>query len=770
MSARAKGLRRTIVIACLATAAVPAAASAATVSVSGTTLVVAAGTHEPNDVLVQRVSTVFRVTEANATLTAGAGCTSVTSQQANCPVGTIDLVRITLRDRDDAARVVGGTDVEANGGAGTDSITGGDGEDTLDSGTGDHDRLAGGGGNDTLTAIAGGGVQVLEGGPGNDVVTAGSAPTESGFFGFFTRVSGGPGTDTLNGSSNNEIFLGGEGNDTIIGGSGGLSGFGTDSIDIARYDDHTEDVTVTTADASANDGGPSDGAPGARDRLLEVEGVVGGTGNDTITGTANRDMLMGGLGGDTLNGAQSNDTICGDGSIILFADAMSMIASCSTSAAPATTNDVINGGDGADLITGDRGADTLDGGPGVDTASWSEKSSRVVVTLGSGLDGQVDTDPALAGNQPEGDVVGTDVENAVGGNGNDSLTGNGQRNHLLGGPGEDSLNGLAGDDQLCGDSTTFWSFVQAGFGLGCGANPFLSPGTPVDDVLNGGEDEDRLAGHGGADTFNGGPSVDTASYAEKDTPVTATINGTATSGEIDTDPLTGGNQPEQDRIGTDIENLVGGTSNDTLNGSPGRNALSGGFGTDVLNGFANNDVLDPGNGTGDTVNGGTGFDYGGYSGFAASSGVTISLNGVADDGPAFAGEGDNFAADVEGALGGPGPDTLTGPATVTANTLVGYGGGDILDGKAGDDSLTGGAGTDALTGDAGNDLLSMVDGEADNGNCGAGAGDRAHYDAGMDSTVSCETALAATASLAGPAVADPGSDAFKTLERAFRGL
>ena len=121
--------------------------------------------------------------------------------------------------------------------------------------------------------------------------------------------------------------------------------------------------------------------------------------------------------------------------------------------------------------------------------------------------------------------------------------------------------------------------------------------------------------------------------------------------------------------------------------------------------------------------------------------------------------------DVEGALGTPSNDTLTGSPTVaTDNALVGYAGFDTLDGKAGDDTLTGGPGFDTMLGDTGNDLLAMVDGESDNGDCGAGA-DRVLFDDGLETPTNCETLQPSAASLATTAAADPRSTAFRDMER-----
>lgn len=62
---------------------------------------------------------------------------------------------------------------------------------------------------------------------------------------------------------------------------------------------------------------------------------VGGNGNDTLTGTANADMLFGENGDDTLSGLDGNDLLCGG-----------------------RGNDSLFGGTGADHFSGGQGADS----------------------------------------------------------------------------------------------------------------------------------------------------------------------------------------------------------------------------------------------------------------------------------------------------------------------------------------------------------------------------------------------------------------------------
>ena len=76
--------------------------------------------------------------------------------------------------------------------------------------------------------------------------------------------------------------------------------------------------------------------------------LSGGTGNDTLTGTANADLLSGNAGNDTLNGNAGNDRLLGGAG-----------------------NDTLNGGSGNDILYGGAGNDTLTGGTGADTFAWT---------------------------------------------------------------------------------------------------------------------------------------------------------------------------------------------------------------------------------------------------------------------------------------------------------------------------------------------------------------------------------------------------------------
>ncbi|WP_325918226.1 retention module-containing protein [Pseudomonas frederiksbergensis] len=138
----------------------------------------------------------------------------------------------------------------------------------------------------------------------------------------------------------------------------------------------------------------------------------------TLTGTAGDDVLLAGNGDNVLN--------AGDGDDIL---------------ATGTGNNTLHGEAGNDLLYSGAGNDLLDGGTGNDTASYAHATAGVTVNLGllaaqNTLGAGIDT---LAG-----------IENLVGSNFNDTLTGDSAGNRIDGGLGHDVLNGGGGDDLLIG--------------------------------------------------------------------------------------------------------------------------------------------------------------------------------------------------------------------------------------------------------------------------------------------------------------------------------
>ena len=293
-------------------------------------------------------------------------------------------------------------------------VDGGAGNDHLVGGWAD-DRLSGGPAND-----------ITEGGPGNDVV--------DDTFTTFGSTDVGSGDDTQQGAHGNDTIVGGPGADTIDGGQQSYPGFG-DTLDYSSY---TAPVTVTV-----NAGSHDDGRQGEADTVTNIERVLGGAGSDTVASSPTNSELAGAAGDDMLSGGPGNDLLLGD----------------DEAGGPGSGNDVLDGG---------AGADTLRGGDRIDTAVYASRAQPLTVTL---------DDAAGDGQSGEGDNVRSDVENVVGGAGDDALSGSETANAIAGGAGADHLTGAGGADALDG-----------------------GPGDDLVDVRDGGAD--TIACGAGNDTVN----------------------------------------------------------------------------------------------------------------------------------------------------------------------------------------------------------------------------------------------------------------------------
>jgi Ca2+-binding RTX toxin-like protein len=281
---------------------------------------------------------------------------------------------------------------------------------------------------------------------------------------------------------------------------------------------------------------------------------------------------------------------------------------------------------------------------------------------------QWDSDPAGGGSSAGYDVHGqllTLDQTISGTQGNDVLHGSAAADDIYGAGGNDSLTGGAGDDVLSG---------------GTGHN-----------VLWGNDGNDTFLGGSGTDTLAGGNGTDTIRYEQSDAGVTVNLaTGTASGGDAAGDTL------------SSIENITGGTHNDSLTGDAGANRLDGNAGDDRLWGGDGNDTLIGGHGA-DVLSGGNGIDTADYS--ASLSAVTVDLSlGRGSGGNA---QGDTLSS-IENITGSALNDQLTGNAI--ANQLSGGADNDTLNAAAGDDHLDGGAGNDILIGGLGKDTLTGGDG------------------------------------------------------------
>jgi len=201
--------------------------------------------------------------------------------------------------------------------------------------------------------------------------------------------SSGDGNDIVTAKNGNDIIDGtGAGNDTYLGGGG---------IDTLTFASLATGVTVNLAAGTAT------GVGIGLNALVSIESVIGGDGDDTLTGSNAANSLNGGSGNDVVNGGAGRDTILGDGG-----------------------DDTLSGNAGLDTIFGSRGDDEIYGNGGGDTL-YGEQNNDILF----GQNGQ---------------------DTLYGGGSADELNGGNGRDILIGGRGRDELKGGSNPDTFVFDS------------------------------------------------------------------------------------------------------------------------------------------------------------------------------------------------------------------------------------------------------------------------------------------------------------------------------
>jgi Ca2+-binding RTX toxin-like protein len=431
--------------------------------------------------------------------------------------------------------------------------------------------------------------------------------------------------------------------------------------------------------------------------------ICGGDGNDTIFGVRGNDTVLGEGGDDTLHGERGSDDLDGGAGSdrVLGESGNDQVGGGDgdrdqVSGGPG--DDSLNGGAGDfDVLVGGPGNDDIDGGPGAhDIASYAGAGGPVTIDLATG---------SVSG--AEGEHL-SGIEDAIGGPGDDALSGDGATpNRLDGGPGDDQLNAVgAGDEAFGGPGSDqcgggFDSMTSCGPQQGSGATTELYESIDGSSTLivtgtNGPDDvtvDDPQGASaiqasllGGNDSFTVGPSVPAG--------VSATIDGgkgsdTLRAGAGD-DVLYGGDDHDPDT-------LEGGGGDDVVYGvnlfhprkDSGAATMIGGSGDDLLIGGQPCD--------GDSFDGGPGDNDSASFARVRNDGIAVSatIGGSVidpDTGGCTPGRIDPSIEKIEGS---PGPDILTGDAA--ANTILGRGGDDQLNGGGGGDTCIGGGGTDSAT-------------------------------------------------------------------------
>ncbi len=421
---------------------------------------------------------------------------------------------------------------------------------------------------------------VIFGGPGDNVFDA------SGFSSQGVIFAGFDGDDWFLGTKLDDIYSGGDGDDTYafnadidIGMDTILDSDGTDTLDFSMTT--TQGVTVDLGNAAFQ---PLTGGATTADLRLfgtPVENVIGGAAADNLKGNAADNTLTGLGGSDTLSGVAGTNTVVETADADFTAsdialtiggdtDTLNDIQVLDLTGGPGNNNidasaftgtttlrgeagiDVLSGGSGNDLLIGGPDSDTLKGALGDDTYQFDVDQALGADTISEagGTDlldfsptqsvgitidlGDTAAQTVHATNLTLTIDTATSIENVIGGDQNDTITGNGVDNDITGGSGDDIIDGVGGTNTITETRDTNFTLTDV----------FLNVGTDFDFIQN-----IQIA------VLTGGLSNNT-------------LDASAFSGSVSLFGL----------AGHDI--LRGGLGDDVLEGGEGNDDLYGGLGDD----------------------------------------------------------------------------------------------------------------------------------------------------------------------------------------------
>jgi Ca2+-binding RTX toxin-like protein len=435
--------------------------------------------------------------------------------------------------------------------------------------------------------------------------------------------------------------------------------------------------------------------------------LIGGTGNDTLSGADSDDLLIGNAGDDLMGGGGGNDTLLGGAG-----------------------RDTLNGGNGDDTVDGQGGADTLSGGEGDDTIVWdgqNDGDDTILADAGGdtlSVGGKSTDDTFTVGQSGAMELIVSQ------GTGSISVMGSG----LEAGIEAVVINGGSGNDTVTITDVDQVGALVLTVNGGSGSDTITATGASLGNVrlaINGGLGDDTLTGSADADTISGDDGNDIIAGEAGDDTLSGNVGADAISGG-DGNDVVGGDDGNDTALGdAGDDSLMGSFGDDMLTGGIGNDTIDGGFGNDMLNGMSGNDSLlgNFGNdriaaGSGDdTINGGNDNDtiqgHGGADLIDGSHGDD-SILGQAGNDTIFGDDGNDTI------MGGNGNDVIYGEDG--DDVIDGEGASDTIVGGDGNDTLRGGGSNDTITGDQGDDVI--------NGNSGS---DTASTGEGADVISSVET-------------------------------
>ena len=199
---------------------------------------------------------------------------------------------------------------------------------------------------------------------------------------------------------------------------------------------------------------------------------------------------------------------------------------------------------------------------GNDTFDFSGYSQNQTIDLRSGFFSNVG---GLTGNVAV--AQGANIENAIGGSGADSVSGNALANVIQSGAGNDTVSGGAGGDTIDG-----------------GAGQSYLRGDDGNDVIVGGSSFDDINGNTGDDTVSGGLGDDWTVGGKDNDSLSGGGGGDVVWGNLGNDTLDGGDGNDQVRGGQGDDTITGGAGDDFVSGDRGNDTIAGGTGADLFHG------------------------------------------------------------------------------------------------------------------------------------------------------------------------------------------
>ncbi|MBU1211436.1 MAG: cadherin-like domain-containing protein [Alphaproteobacteria bacterium] len=365
---------------------------------------------------------------------------------------------------------VAGTTIEGTGSSET--IHGTNGDDSINGGSG-SDTIYGDGGN-------GSGVTV-------SIDIEASLTDADGSEALGIMIDGVPGDATLSAGTD------------LGGGSWQLAEDDLDGLTMTLAEPQDVTLTITATAAEAN---------GSFQSVTQVLKVAASTfgGDDVIAGGAGNDVIYGGAGTDTVDYSGSGGGVLVNLGLGLgFGEGIDQIYGVENINGSGGS-DILIGNSGNNVINGGAGNDVIDGGSGIDTASYAGAASGVDVDLQSGQ----------AGGGAGSDKI-ANIENLVGSDHADELSGDTGDNVIDGGAGADTLSGGRGDDVLAG---------------GAGADTFVFTKS---DVVSGSSHYgvDRITDFGAGDRLDFEDLLNGVKYDELSDVIRATTTAEGTLLSID---------------------------------------------------------------------------------------------------------------------------------------------------------------------------------------------------------------------------------------------